>query len=70
MAVTMQWVGVLWGLWRARNAKVFKNTFMPVDEIFDWVKYNVWNWLCLKKGKLRPDYASWCLCPTGWIGGF
>jgi hypothetical protein len=39
------WLGVIWFIWRARNALVFSNTTGDLLQIMDSVKVHTWEWV-------------------------
>ena len=43
-AFCLIWHAVVWSVWKERNARIFKNQFKRVDEVFDDIKALSWCW--------------------------
>jgi hypothetical protein len=50
-SVLMVWHAVIWALWRSRNDKIFANTILNQEEIFDRIRISSWKWLLAKKNQ-------------------
>ncbi|KAK2412461.1 hypothetical protein QL285_047651 [Trifolium repens] len=62
-SVIMVWHAVIWALWRSRNDRIFTNTILSQEEIFDRVRVNSWKRLLAKKTSLTCLFYEWCMDP-------
>jgi hypothetical protein len=43
------WHVVVWSIWKARNDLIFNSFVSAIDEVFDGIIRQSWNWLVEKK---------------------
>ncbi|KAJ0590084.1 hypothetical protein HanRHA438_Chr04g0189501 [Helianthus annuus] len=48
-----------WRIWYARNAKAFEDTFIPVNNLLDLIKEDVFLWVCNRAKISSPIWENW-----------
>ncbi|CAH1431378.1 unnamed protein product [Lactuca virosa] len=51
--------GTLWGMWKARNDRVFNSKFIPPELVFEGVRSMVYTWIKFRHGKGNFVWENW-----------
>jgi hypothetical protein len=65
----MIWLGVIWILWRRRNAVLFDNGGIDVAEIIEEIKVITWKWWLSQPKVKHSLYYEWQLEPLLCMAG-
>lgn len=52
-AFCLIWNAVIWSIWKERNARIFKNQFKSLDDVFEDIKALSWYW-SLSRLRISP----------------
>ena len=63
------WCSCVWSLWLTRNEKIFKNTEVNVNAVFENVKFRSWNWIRSFAKDFSYSFFEWSMNPRLCING-
>ncbi|GKU89463.1 hypothetical protein SLEP1_g3596 [Rubroshorea leprosula] len=58
------WFSIVWSLWLARNAKIFRNQEQETDRIFELVRLRAFNWIKGRTTCYSFTFHDWMLEPV------
>jgi hypothetical protein len=61
--MVMIWNGVVWAIWRRRNAKIFDNGCKVVAEVIEEIKVMTWKWWLSHLKVSKPLLYEWQMEP-------
>jgi hypothetical protein len=63
LCLSIIWNSFVWSIWRFRNACVFKNKVVVVEEVVDHVKFQAWKWFVGRVAKAPCLLYEWLWSP-------
>ncbi|GKV44547.1 hypothetical protein SLEP1_g51717 [Rubroshorea leprosula] len=58
------WFSIIWSLWLARNARIFRNQEHEADKIFELVRLRAFNWIKGRTASYSFSFHDWMLEPV------
>ncbi|KAJ0682333.1 putative RNA-directed DNA polymerase [Helianthus annuus] len=52
-------MATVWTLWKARNVKVFEDSFIPINKLVDMIKEESFLWICNRSNLKKPSWSNW-----------
>ncbi|XP_058774729.1 uncharacterized protein LOC131649001 [Vicia villosa] len=62
------WCACIWGIWKARNNKIFRNEEIQIARVTEETKVYAWRWLKIKSKLINDEFSLWCLNPKACLG--
>ncbi|KAL8498902.1 hypothetical protein ACS0TY_022029 [Phlomoides rotata] len=60
MVAVCIWEGIVWTLWKWRNARIFKGTEVLSDKVIDEIKVRLWSWIGTKDTRWNQfSFEEW-----------
>ncbi|XP_058774821.1 uncharacterized protein LOC131649093 [Vicia villosa] len=53
------WYACVWSIWKARNAKIFRNIEVEIVKLIEDIIECSWRWLSSINGNVQVNYAQW-----------
>ncbi|KHN44931.1 hypothetical protein glysoja_036142, partial [Glycine soja] len=53
------WRASVWTLWNHKNAHIFRNHVLNVDQVFETIIFKSWLWLSSKLGGFKSSFYEW-----------